>query len=153
MLSKITTTTNDFTFTVARLVLGLVFFLHGAQLTLGWFGGYPFMATVHTWHEYMHIPTLLAALAILAQFVGGIALLVGLLSRIAVVGIAVDMLVAIFMFHIHIGFFMNWSDQLHGEGYEYHLLVLVICFVIFIKGSGAASIDGLLRGKTEAVAE
>ncbi len=150
MLSKITTTTNDFTLTVARLVLGLVFFLHGAQLTLGWFGGYPFMATVHTWHEYMHIPTPLAALAILAQFLGGIALLVGLLSRIAVVGIAVDMLVAIFMFHIHIGFFMNWSGQLHGEGYEYHLLVLALCFMIFIKGSGAASIDGLLPKKSEA---
>ncbi len=147
MLHKIFATTNDATYTVARLVLGLIFFLHGAQLTLGWFGGYPFMDTVRTFHEGMGIPTPLAALAILAQFLGGIALLLGLLSRLAVVGIAIDMLVAVFMYHIHVGFFMNWSGQLHGEGYEYHLLVLTLCVVLFIKGSGAASIDGLLQGK------
>ena len=147
MLHKLIATTNDATYTVARLVLGLVFFLHGAQLTLGWFGGYPFMDTVHTFHEGMGIPTALAALAILAQFLGGIALLIGLLSRVAVIGIALDMLVAIFMYHIHIGFFMNWSGQLHGEGYEYHLLVLVLCVVLFIKGSGAASVDLLLQDK------
>lgn len=150
MLSKITTTTNDFTITVARLVLGLVFFLHGAQLTLGWFGGYTFPGTMRVFEQGMGIPAPLAALAILAQFLGGIGLLLGLLSRIAVLGIAVDMLVAVFMYHIHVGFFMNWSGMLHGEGYEYHLLVLVLCFVIFIKGSGAASIDGLLLKKSEA---
>ena len=153
MLSKITTTTNDFAITVARLVLGLVFFLHGAQLALGWFGGYTFPGTMHMFEQGMGIPAPLAALAILAQFLGGIGLLLGLLSRIAVLGIAVDMLVAVFMFHVHIGFFMNWSGQLHGEGYEYHLLALALCFVIFIKGSGAASIDGLLSKNSEAAAE
>ncbi len=147
MLCKITETTHDFTLTVVRLVLGLVFFMHGAQLTLGWFGGYKFPGTLHMFEQGMGIPAPLAALAIMAQFLGGIGLLVGLLSRIAVIGIATDMLVAVFRYHIHVGFFMNWSGQPRGEGYEYHLLVLALCLLIFIKGSGAASIDELLPGK------
>lgn len=147
MLRKIIATPNDFTYMAVRLVLGLVFFLHGAQLTLGWFGGYKFFGTMHMWVQYMQIPAPLAALAILAQFLGGIGLLIGLFSRIAVIGIAVDMLVAIFKYHIHVGFFMNWSGVLHGEGYEYHLLVLAICLLIFIKGSGAVSLDRLLDEK------
>jgi putative oxidoreductase len=147
MLCKITETTHDFTLTVVRLVLGLVFFMHGAQLTLGWFGGYKFPGTLHMFEQGMGIPAPLAALAILAQFLGGIGLLVGLLSRIAVIGIATDMLVAVFRYHIHVGFFMNWAGLPRGEGYEYHLLVLALCLLIFIKGSGAASIDELLPGK------
>ncbi len=153
MLHKIIATPKDFTYMAVRLVLGLVFFLHGAQLTLGWFGGYNFMGTLHMFHEGMGIPTPLAALAILAQFLGGIGLLVGLLSRIAVVGIATDMLVAVFQYHIHVGFFMNWSGQLHGEGYEYHLLTLAICLLIFIKGSGALSLDRILDEKMTVPAE
>lgn len=141
MLRKITATSNDFTYTVVRLVLGLVFFLHGSQLALGWFGGLGFTGTMHMFERGLGIPAPLAALSILSQFLGGIGLLVGLFSRIAVVGIACDMLVAILMVHRHVGFFMNWYGTLHGEGYEYHLLVLALCLVIFIKGSGAISID------------
>ncbi len=149
MLCKITATQKDYALTLARLILGLVFFMHGSQLVLGWFGGYTFPGTVHMFKVGMGIPAPLAALAILAQFLGGIGLLVGLLSRIAVIGIAVDMIVAVFMYHIHVGFFMNWGGVLHGEGYEYHLLVLALCIVIFCNGSGALSIDGLLPSHCE----
>ena len=54
------------------------------------------------------------------------------------------MLVAIFMFHGRNGLFMNWSGTQKGEGYEYHLLVLALCLVLFVKGAGAASIDRLI---------
>ena len=147
IVNKIFDTQNDYALAIARLVLGIVFFMHGAQLTLGWFGGQTFFHSMHGFAQGMHIPDFLAALAILAQFLGGIGLIVGFLSRIAVFGIAVDMLVAIFTVHIHVGFFMNWSGHQKGEGYEYHLLVLALCLLFMVKGSGALSLDRLLTKK------
>jgi putative oxidoreductase len=143
-VNKIFATRNDFALAVARVVLGVVFFMHGAQLTLGWFGGHTFFVTMHDFEHFMHIPAFLATLAILAQFLGSIGLIVGCLSRIAAFGIAVDMLVAIFTVHIHYGFFMNWFGNQKGEGYEYHLLVLALCLRFMVKGAGALSIDRLL---------
>jgi putative oxidoreductase len=139
-MKPILATTNDITLAIARLVLGIVFFIHGAQLTLGWFGGYGFSGTMHAFTQ-MGIPTVFAALAILSQFLGGLGLIVGLLGRIAAFGIAADMLVAIFKVHLPVGFFMNWYGAQKGEGYEYHLLVLALCLLIMVKGSGALSID------------
>lgn len=143
-MKKILATTDDVTLTVVRLVLGIVFFLHGAQATLGWFGGYGYTGTMHFFTQAMHIPAPFAFLAIMAQFLGGIGLIVGFLGRIAALGIGIDMLVAILMVHAHVGFFMNWYGMQKGEGYEYHLLALALCLVILVKGSGAASIDGAL---------
>ncbi|HSY72663.1 MAG TPA: hypothetical protein VK798_10490, partial [Alloacidobacterium sp.] len=59
-------------------------------------------------------------------------------------GITAVMLVAIVKVHIPVGFFMNWSGTQKGEGYEYHLLVLALCLLIMVKGSGALSIDRVL---------
>jgi putative oxidoreductase len=92
----------------------------------------------------MHIPAPLAFLAIAAEFFGGIGLLAGLLGRVAAFGIAVNMVVAILTVHLPNGFFMNWSGQQKGEGFEYHLLALGITTVIMVKGSGAWSVDRAL---------
>ena len=143
-MNKIFTTRNDFALAIARLVLGVVFFMHGAQLTLGWFGGQTFFHSLHGFVHGMHIPPFFAVLAILSEFLGGIGLIVGFLSRIAAFGITVNMLVAIFKVHIHYGFFMNWYGNQKGEGYEYHLLVLALCLLFMVKGSGAMSLDRLL---------
>ncbi len=144
MLQRIFATENDLTLAIVRLVLGIVFFVHGAQATLGWFGGYGYTGTMHAFTQMMHIPAPFAFLAIMAQFLGGIGLIFGFLSRIAVLGIGITMLVAILMVHIHVGFFMNWYGTQKGEGYEYHLLALALCLIILVKGSGAASIDRAL---------
>jgi putative oxidoreductase len=85
-----------------------------------------------------------AFLAISAEFFGGIGLIVGLLTRIAAFGIAIEMLVAVFMIHVHNGFFMNWSGTQKGEGYEYHLLAIVIALVLVVRGAGAISADRAL---------
>ena len=53
---------------ILRLVLGLVFFAHGAQKMLGWFGGYGFSGTMGFFTGAMHIPAPLAFLAIAAEF-------------------------------------------------------------------------------------
>src|SRR6516164_11455231 len=143
MFRKLIATSNDFTYTIARLVLGVVFFAHGAQKMLGWFGGFGFTATMGFFTQ-MHIPAPLAFLAICAEFFGGLGLIVGLLSRVAAFGIMVNMLVAIFTVHIHNGFFANWSGQQKGEGFEYHLLAIALLFLIMIKGGGALSLDRAL---------
>lgn len=134
-------TSDELTLTIARLILGVVFFMHGAQKALGWFGGYGYAGTMQFFTHGLHIPAAFAFLAIMAEFLGGIGLIVGFLSRIAAIGIAINMLVAIFKIHCHFGFFMNWSGTQKGEGYEYHLLALALCLVILVKGAGALSID------------
>jgi len=92
----------------------------------------------------MGIPAAFAILDIAAEFLGGIGLIVGFLSRIAALGIAVDMLVAIGLVHLRNGIFMNWYGNQKGEGYEYHLLAITICIVIMVKGGGALSVDRAL---------
>lgn len=144
MFRKLISTSDDYTYTMVRLVLGVVFLAHGAQKMLGWFGGYGFSGTMGFFTQAMHIPAPLAFLAICAEFFGGLGLLVGLLGRVAAFGITMNMLVAIFTVHIHNGLFANWSGQQKGEGIEYHLLAIALLFVVMIKGSGALSIDRAL---------
>jgi putative oxidoreductase len=94
----------------------------------------------------MHIPAIFAFLAICAEFLGGIGLIVGTLGRIAAFGIACNMVVALLLVHAQFGFFMNWTGQQKGEGIEYHLLAIAIAIVLMIKGSGAFSVDRALAG-------
>src|SRR6185437_2779102 len=142
MFRKLFATGNDdLTLTIVRLILGIVFFIHGSQKALGWFGGFGYTGTMQFFTQMMHIPAAFAFLAIMAEFLGGIGLIVGFLSRIAVLGIAANMLVAISLVHSHNGFFMNWAGTQKGEGYEYHLLTLALCLIFLVKGSGALSID------------
>jgi putative oxidoreductase len=140
MFLRIIRTMNDPALTILRLVLGAVFFAHGSQKMLGWFGGAGYSATMGMF-ENMGIPALFAFLAILAEFFGGIGLLLGFLGRIAAFGILCNMLVAIWMVHLPNGFFMNWTGRQAGEGFEFHLLALAIAIVIIVRGSGAFSID------------
>jgi len=144
MFRKLISTSDDYAVTVARLILGVVFFAHGAQKMLGWFGGYGFTGTMGFFTQMMHIPAPLAFLAICAEFFGGLGLLVGFLGRVAAFGISMNMLVAILTIHIHNGFFANWTGQQKGEGFEYHLLAIALALVVMIKGSGALSVDRAL---------
>jgi putative oxidoreductase len=146
-MRKLLSTTNDPTLTLLRLVLGVIFFAHGAQKMFGWFGGYGFSGTMQFFTQMMHIPAPFAFLAIMAEFLGGIGLILGALGRIAAFGITCNMLVAVLMVHSRNGLFMNWSGQQHGEGFEYHLLAIVICLVLMIRGSGAFSVDHTLAGE------
>lgn len=147
MIRKLIATDNNPATIVLRLVLGVVFFAHGAQKMLGWFGGGGFTATLHMFTAFLHIPAPLAVLAILAEFCGGLGLIFGLLTRVAAFGIFTNMVVAIAMVHRHVGFFMNWMGTQKGEGYEYHLLVLAITIFLMIRGAGEASVDRLLSSR------
>ena len=141
MVRKLFATDDNTSTAILRLALGVVFFAHGAQKMLGWFGGFGFSGTMGFFTGTMHIPAPLAFLAIAAEFFGGLGLILGFLTRIAAFGIAANMVVAIGKVHSAFGFFMNWSGTQKGEGFEYHLLALAITVFLMIRGAGAFSID------------
>ena len=127
---------------LARIVLGAVIFPHGAQHALGWFGGYGFRGT-HAWMtDTLGFPAVLAAVAIVAEFLAPLALVVGLGGRLAALGI-VGIMAGAASTHLQNGFFMNWFGALPAgvEGFEYHLIAATLALVVAIEGSGALSID------------
>jgi putative oxidoreductase len=141
MLRKLFATDDSPATAILRLVLGVVFFAHGAQKMLGWFGGPGFTGTMGFFTGYLHIPAPFAFLAIAAEFFGGLGLILGFFTRVAALGIAANMVVAIAMVHGTFGFFMNWTGTQKGEGFEYHLMALAITAFLLIRGAGAYSID------------
>jgi putative oxidoreductase len=141
MFRRLVHTNNDPMLALLRLALGVVYFAHGAQLMLGWFGGQGFDRSMSFLTQTTGIPSVFAALAIVSQFLGGIGLLVGFLARIAAFGIAVDMLVAIFLVHAPNGFFINWYGMKRGEGFEFHILAVGMALFVMVHGAGALSVD------------
>ncbi len=151
MVKKLLRTDDSVATVILRVTLGVVFFAHGAQKVFGWFGG-PGLAGAIKYFAGLHVPLVLALCAIAAEFFGSLGLLAGLLTRVAALGILVNMLVAIGMIHIHYGFFMNWHGEQQGEGIEYHLLVIAMAVFLMIRGAGALSMDRQVSGGREASA-
>jgi putative oxidoreductase len=143
MLRNFLRTNRDVVFTVLRLILGFVFFAHGAQKVLGWFGGYGFSATLAAMTG-AGLPKGIVLLVMAIEFGGGLLLILGLFTRLGAIGIITLMLGAIFMVHLKFGFFMNWYGNQKGEGFEYHLLAIAIAIALLIRGGGAFSIDHAL---------
>ena len=128
---------------ILRLTLAIVMFPHGAQKVLGWFGGHGLRGTIGFFAS-QGIPVPLALLAIAAEFLGSLGILVGLFTRVAAFGIACVMVVAIVTVHAKFGFFMNWSGTQKGEGYETHLLALGIALALIVGGAGLWSLDAAI---------
>ena len=136
---------SDITLLVVRILVGIVIAGHGAQKLFGWFGGFGFDATMNFFTETMGLPYLLALSIILAESVGMVALIAGLLTR-AISGILLAiMLGAIFTSHLEHGFFMNWFGAQGGEGFEYHILVIALAAVTLLNGGGWYSVDHVIR--------
>jgi len=127
---------------ILRMTLAVVMFPHGAQNALGWFGGVGFKPTVAFFRK-SGVPAPLAVLAIMAEFLGSLGLAVGLLTRVAALGIAVVMLVAIVAVHRQHGFFMNWYGTQQGEGFEYHVLALGLALALVVSGGGLWALDAV----------
>ena len=144
LITNLLKTDNSITPLLLRIALGAVFFPHGAQKVLGWFGGYGFTGTMGFFTGQMHIPALFAFLAIAAEFAGSIALILGLGTRVAALGIASVMAVAIATVHYQFGFFMNWTGAQKGEGFEYHILAIAIALVLVVRGGGKFSADAAI---------
>jgi putative oxidoreductase len=145
MFRRFLRTDDDVSALVMRLTLGVVFFPHGAQKVLGWWGGPGASATIQGLAK-MGLPPVVTVLLMIAELGGSLLLILGFLTRLAALGIACVMTAAIFMVHSKMGFFMNWAGTQRGEGFEYHLLALGLAIALLIKGGGAFSVDRALAG-------
>lgn len=143
MLRSLMQTSDDRIPMLARLALGIVIFPHGAQKVLGWFAG-PGIDGALGFYTSMGVPAFLGWIAMTIELVGGIALIVGILGRVAAFAVALNLVVAVIQMHWMVGFFMNWDGQLQGEGFEFHILAITLALIVIIRGSGALSLDRVI---------
>ena len=122
-----------------RVPVGIIFAAHGAQKLFGWFGGFGLQGTAG-WLESIGLApgTLMALLAGGAEFFGGLALIVGVLTRPAALALAFTMLVAIFKVHFVNGLFMA------NNGYEFGLALLAASVALLFSGAGRLSVDQVI---------
>jgi len=118
---------------VLRVVVGIVFFVHGYQkvFTYGFHGVAGMFG-----HIGIPLPAVTALLIMLIEFVGGILLITGLATRLPAALLAIEMLGAIFSVHIKHGFF-------NPMGVEFPLTMLAACICLALSGGGAASLKRL----------
>jgi putative oxidoreductase len=118
-----------------RLGLAVIFIYHGVHL-VGDEG--------HQWGTNWKpdLPVPVQALAAWGQLVGGIALVLGFLTRLAAVGIAAIMAGAIATVHWPHGFSLISPT---GPGYEYNFLIIVVCAALVLGGGGTLAVDRVFR--------
>ncbi len=135
----------SWSYLIVRVVLGVIFFAHGAQKVFGWFGGHGLRGTIGYFQQALRIPPALTVLAALTECFGGLAVLVGFLARPAALGLTVTMLVAIAKVHWRNGFFVNWSlAPGKGHGFEMNLALIGMALAVLVGGAGTLSIDRLI---------
>lgn len=141
LLEKICRTTSQQADLILRIGLGSIFFAHGAQKLLGWFGGYGWSGTIGYFNS-IGISSFIAGLVILIEFFGGLAIILGLFTRPAALGLAVTMLGAAVKIHLANGFFLDAQGP--ADGIEFILALFVISLYLLVKGSGVISLDRLI---------
>ncbi|MBI3695974.1 MAG: DoxX family protein [Acidobacteria bacterium] len=121
---------------ILRVIVGIVFLVHGGQkLFVYGFGGVAgFLGTLG-----IPAPMLSAVVVTSVEFLGGLALVLGLFTRWAALALAVNMLVAILTAHLQAGFFTP-------KGYEYALSLLGASVALALTGPGAVAVDGRRKG-------
>jgi putative oxidoreductase len=134
LFQPITNRQANVALTVLRVIAGATFIAHGAQ-KLFVFG----LAGVSGGFAQMGIPApeVMGPFIALLEFFGGIALVFGLLTRLAALGLAFDMLGAILLVHLKNGFFLP-------QGYEFALAMLAMSAALVVTGAGDFSLDGLI---------
>ncbi len=126
---------------IVRVVLGIIFFAHGAQKVLGWYGGYGLKATVGYFNS-MGTPVPLGYLVCFIEFSSGVGLIVGFLARLCGLGIAAVMIGAMATVHWQHGFFLNAELKPgKGHGIEFTLALLAMALAVILEGAGAVSVD------------
>ncbi|GFD85968.1 oxidoreductase [Alteromonas sp. KUL150] len=141
-IANIFTSNNSVSSLVLRVPVGIILTAHGAQKLFAWFGGYGLEGTGQ-WMESIGLAPgfLMALLAGSAEFFGGLALILGALTRPAALVSAFTMLVAILSVHASNGLFMS------NNGYEFALALLAATAALTIQGGGKFSVDGLISDK------
>lgn len=142
LLKRITNSTAGFSTLALRLPVGVIFMAHGGQKLFGWFGGYGLEGTGQ-WMASIGIEPgiLMAFLAGSAELIGGLFILLGLLTRPAAAVLAFTMIIAIASVHISNGLFMA------NNGYEFALALLAASVSLAFSGSGKVAIDNAITDK------
>jgi putative oxidoreductase len=126
---------------LVRVIVGLTFIMHGYQkLFVMGIGGVTGFFT----HIGVPLPGVAAPLVALLEFFGGIALVLGLLTRLLAFLFAVDMFGAMAFVHFRGGYFLP-------RGHEFELLLFVLSVALVLTGAGDYSVDGgIARRRTRA---
>ena len=117
-----------------RLVLGLIMIMHGYHKISGGFAQH--MQTV----SRIGFPSWFAYLSTGTEFLGGILVVAGLLTRLVGAAMTFEMAVAILKVHLKRGLMGN-------GGYEFPLALLAIAFVLILFGPGPIALDAAIGGK------
>lgn len=143
-LKSLLSTDDQLAPALIRIALGGVMLPHGAQKLLGWFGGYGFEGTMGYLTQQVGLPWIVALIVILLESLGALALILGVGARYIAAGYIGLMVGAIFTAHLKFGFFMNWSGQQGGEGFEFHILMIAMAAALLASGAGKWSLDAHL---------
>lgn len=129
----------DWASLVLRLGLGIMFTAHGLQMALGMFGGpgVKGFSEMLSKMGFTH-PVIWSALACYSALIGGICLILGLCTRIAIIPLIIFMVVAVAAVHISKGFFIS------SGGYEYNFIIICALVALFILGGGKFGITSKL---------
>ena len=148
LIHRLTATQPLTTPLILRIAFAIVLWPHGAQMLLGLFGGYGFSGSMQYFTTQAGLSSFIAFLVIFIEFFGSLFILLGLFTRVAAIATLILFIGMIATVHQQYGFFMNWSGNLKGEGFEYHLLGIGILLSLIIAGAGRASLDSLIANKT-----
>ena len=142
VLDRLARPLEPFAEPLVRATIGLFLVPHGAQKLFGWFGGYGLEATGQFFASKLGLPASLALVAGLVEFFGGLALALGLGTRVVALLVAGLMFVAAIKVHLGAGFF--WT----AGGYEYPLMWGLVALAFVVRGGGRYSLDALIaRGR------
>lgn len=138
LIKQIIRSDSSYASLILRIPTGIILAAHGSQKLFGWFGGHGLEGTAQ-WMASIGLEPgwLMAVLAGGAEFFGGIALILGLLTRPAAAISAFTMLIAILSAHLSNGFFLS------NNGIEYALALFAATAALAIQGAGAWSLDQL----------
>ncbi len=141
MLQNLIATTATWITLPLRLALGIIFIAHGAQKVFGVWGGpgWSNFIAAPTPFSFMRPTWLWMSMAAISELVGGILVLLGLLTRVGAFFLAITMLVAMFGVHWSRGFFLG------NQGIEYTVALLGMSLALLIAGGGRLSVDEKLQ--------